>query len=232
MNKNNNKTIKPPRYGSLLPNKSSRARYGVARFNKVTDPVVTSAFSSPPSIVTVSTDGAGAGAFSFPLSPLGLNAYDIVAKVQATVDAPHLPWLYNTARNFAKYRIVRANVIITGLIGSTSVGNVTCNSTPDYSDTSVNFTSTATGGITFDLASLASKNRVYPLEIDSSWKKITNITSAGSGNNVYTINSINDLIFSCFNLDIKGAAATTNVINLYVEYDVEFSHPIGLGLNG
>jgi hypothetical protein len=235
-NKNNNnnnkrrKLMQPPRFGSVIPSRNL-VNYGIARFSRVTDPIVDSAFASPPIVAQAATDAGGSGAATTALSPIGVTGWDSTGSVKKQVFSPTLPWLYNTSRNFGSYRILAANLVIVGNVCSVVPGTVIIHSSRDWSDTGSTAGVIGSGGVMFELASLAARNRVFPLQIDQTWKKVTAETSKVVSGAMVSVNSVNDLLFTNFTWRINGGPASVNCFTMYVEYDVEFANHIIIGFN-
>lgn len=229
-NMSKKQTIQPPRYGSVVPTRT-RINYGIARFSRVTDPIVVSAFASPPSQVVATSDASGVGSGRIPLCSIGVTGWNTTTSARVQIVSPALPWLYNTSRNFGSFRITQANLVVVGNLGANIPGSGFVHSTRDYSDTGTSVGTIAAGGIIFELAGLAARNKVIPLQIDNSWKKITSETTKVENAALVSVNSINDLLFTSIIWGVTGAPATAGCFTMYVEYDVEFANPMSLGLN-
>jgi hypothetical protein len=90
-----------------------------------------------------------------------------------------------------------------------------------------------------DLATLSRSESSLQLPVDSSWKKVTNLTTV-PGNNVpfignaqtlISVNSVNDLCFSSFSYQVIGGPASTVIGNFFLDYDVEFRDPESQSVN-
>lgn len=69
------------------------------------------------------------------------------------------------------------------------------------------------------------------MNIDTSWKKVSRTTLTLAGTTLYPINSVDDLSICQVSVAIAGSGNTVTVCQFYVEYDVEFKNPVGLGGN-
>lgn len=178
-----------------------------------------------------------------PLAPLGVSGPQLVSAASgsavtintASIESPHLPWLYNTARNFERYRVTRANLVFVGNVGSTSTGRIIMDSTTDYADMLTTSTiANTSGGKGWALASAANKDLRFQMDIDNSWKRVsayTHNTIAAATGYLDIMSSVNDLLFSCLVIVVTGAAASTNIGTVFIEYDVEFKDPITWSAN-
>jgi hypothetical protein len=219
-----------PRNGSVVPVKNRRPNYGIARFNSVTDPVLVSAISDvSPTIATSDATGNASGTIS--INTVGVSGWNTTTNVSVLISQPRLNWLFNTSRNFGRYRILRANLIIVGSVASTVTGIVSIHSGTDFTDYGTGIGYVGPGGYSFDLASLSTKNKTIPLTIDSTWKKVTGVTTGVASGATYAVNSINDLACSQITWNITGAPASTSCFSMYIDYDIEFSNPMSIGYN-
>lgn len=230
-NSRRRRNLNAPRYGSIVPVRRS-LNYNTARFNNVADPLVLSAYAASPAQIVLTSDATGYGRGSIRLAPIGVNAVEFSTGAQTTLESPHLPWMYQTSRNFGSFRILRANLIVVGNTGANVPGSITIHSTRDFSDTSGVVSSVLVGGVQFDVSSLATKNRVIPLQVDSSWKKVTNTTSTAANGIIIPVNSVNDLVFTNITWIVTSGPVDTGIATGYIEYDVEFINPVATGYNG
>jgi len=208
-------------------------------FRNVRDPVVIDANAATPTIANIVTDGGGNSDTALSFSPLGLQTVkdlDTATPSSQFLETPRLGWLHNTARNFSSYRILRANLVYTSLLGSTATGRIAFYSSTDFAD---GVTLATLGNMpnarVVDLAMGASKEIRYNLTVDSSWKKVSSQTLSivtGYGPNLLlNFNTVNDIIFSQLSVVVAGGPVSSAVGSLSIEYDVEFKGPIGIGLN-
>jgi len=164
------------------------------------------------------------------LSPLGIGGQKTADGTVSLVETPHLPWLYQTARNFELYRVTSARACFVANSSTTATGNFSVVSSPDYSDGAAS--SFATNPTGYPMSGLANKDVKVPLRVDTSWKKVSYVTMQlyGAGTNAlnYAINTVNDLSVGCFTVSMNS---TTTVGLIYIEYDVEFKNPINNLLN-
>lgn len=219
----------------------SAQKNAIAAYRNVRDPITTNALSASPAMFSATTNSLGAWSNQFILAPLGVNGVVIVSAAagspstfqSASIFSPLLPWLYNTSRNFERYRVTRAVLIFVSNVGSTTTGQLMMDTTTDSQDLTTPATaSTSSGGKVFDLATASSKELRFQCDVDSSWKKVSNQTYATYNTNTLSIgNSVNDLLFTCPVLAINGGPASTAVGNFYVEYDVQFRDPISFAAN-
>jgi len=237
-NKNNTnnggrRTTRPPRQGSILPNKTNnKIIYSSSRFTNVLDPVVLNTYASPSVMSTISSDPDGTGHVHVILTARGLNAYSTATSTQVAIDASRLPWLATTSRNFGSYRITRANLILVGNVGSTVPGKFTVKTSRDYEDKGTAFSVASTAGNVYDIASLANRNKSIPLRINTDWKKVTDITTASSiAGVVAVVNSANDLTIGTYQIVLVGATPSIPIMDMYIDYDVEFANPMSVGYN-
>lgn len=211
-------------------------------YRKIRDPVCQDATAATPSMIPVTTNGTGLVSFVAAFAPLGIQVPTLTVTAGSlsannTVwDAPHCPWLNNNARNFERYRVLNATLIFVGNVGSTTIGSLTVTSTTDVSDyvRGIVTPATSTGGKTVNLASASTREQRFPLDVDSSWKKVSASTlycTNGSVQTLYPFNSFNDLLFTAIDVYVTGGPATTNVGSFYLEYDVEFKDPTSFVIN-
>lgn len=208
-------------------------------FRNVRDPVVVDANSPNAVIANITTDAGGNSDTAISFSPLGLQSVKNLNGATPSSDfleAPRLGWLHNTARNFSSYRVLRANLVYTSLLGSTATGRIGFYSSTDFAD---GVTTSTLGNMpnarVVDLAMGASKEIRYNLAVDSSWKKVSSqtlsIVNAYGPLFLLNFNTVNDLIFSQLSVVVAGGPVSSAVGSLAIEYDVEFKGPIGIGLN-
>jgi len=223
--------------------KKNKAKKPQHVFNNIRDVVVADASNgASPNIYQLVSDPSGNGTLGLSLSPFGYQTVTGTASsatgplnfASTQSIAPVLPWLYNQARNFEGYRVTNATLIIVGNVGSTATGRISVVSSRDYVDYGVNHgIALAVGGITFDISTLSTKERRFPLDVDSSWKICSSRTAAilSGGQAFVPVNSVNDLLFTNFDIDVAGASASTILATFNVEYTVEFRGPISYGAN-
>lgn len=238
-------TMNKSRASGSNANKAPRAQH---LFRKIRDPVVADASSgSSPAAYAVAVNSSGDynGNLSFcPFGYRGLSTANAVAGQPTTFseyvsENAHLPWLYNQARNFERYRILNATLVVVGNVGSTATGRMVLQSSTDLADIlGSNTVGLSSGGKVIDLAILASKDQRFPLDVDSSWKKcssrlyVFNSTATGA----IPVSTVNDLMFSGLNCTVvggtsNGTSAAFTAANFFLEYDVEFRDPIAYGAN-
>lgn len=214
-------------------------------FRRIRDPMVSNAASSSPSPVSLVSDATGNGSLTYTLSPLGIKGLSgsvtgsVVGFDTALFYSPYFPFLYNQARNFERYRILNATLIVVGNVGSTATGRIIVDSSTDMADNTSPVTiGTSTGGIVFDLASLATRDKRIQLDVDTSWKKVSaqtfNIVN-GLGT-ALAVSSGNDLSFTSIYISLvaatqAGSLGVFTAANFFLEYDVEFRDPISYGVN-
>jgi hypothetical protein len=212
-------------------------------YRNVRDPVINDATTNPPSIQALTTDSSGNLITNFPFAPLGVTSVVLsspsgggtVTVNPAAIAGPKLPWLYNTAKNFERFRVTRAVLIVVGNLGQTVTGRIMLGSTTDFNDllTATNL-GASSGNKIFDLSSLASREARFNMDVDTAWKKC----SAGSlvasplySNLVLSVGTMNDQLFTCSIINVSSGPASTNVGNMFLEYDVEFKDPIAWQVN-
>jgi len=192
-----------------------------------------------PSVANIVTDAGGNCDIALSFSPLGVQTVkDLNGATPSSefLETPRLGWLHNTARNFSSYRILRANLVYTSLLGSTATGRIAFYSSTDFAD---GVTLATLGNMpnsrVVDLAMGASKEIRHNLAVDSSWKKVSSqtlsIVTAYGPLLLLNFNTVNDLIFSQLSVVVAGGPVSSAVGSLAIEYDVEFKGPIGIGLN-
>lgn len=186
---------------------------------------------------TITTDGGGFSSGYQTLAPQGIDATYLSSGAFAyTVHTyTHLAWLRSMSANFEEYRVTNAVLLVVGNVGSTTSGRMAVMSSPDPADSgNTTFSLLAVGGTTFDLATLAGREKRVPLKIDSGWKKIskrTNEITGGSSDTITPINTVSDLAFTSIRVAVSGAPASTLVCTFNLVYDVEFRHPISSTVN-
>lgn len=229
-------------------NTQNSARKPQHLFRRIRDPLVTDASNGAnPSAIALTADANGNGTATYALSPFGISGFIANATTatgpinftSAVYYSPNLPWLFNQARNFERYRVLNATLIVIGNVGSSATGRMVVDSSTDLADNVTAVTvGLSTGGIVFDVASLAGKERRFQVDVDSSWKKCSSRTALVSNNGslLMTTSSANDLLFTNIYFSVNGATAagttgTFTVANFMLEYDVEFRDPISYGAN-
>jgi hypothetical protein len=216
--------VRPPLNGTVVPRaKSNVVQYKNVGARAVVDPVCNDVSSSrAPATISTSAGGTAGGRFACGSQKLsGVNTAGAAIQLQAA----HLPWLTSASSNFSMYRISKASLIIVGVSGTTSQGSISIMSSPDFVDTDLAAPTVGdliVGGSQVSLSSLSNANKKIPLRIDSSWKKVSIQTSYLSGTTIVNNASVDDLIFTGFAYSVVGGPASTNVVQFYVEYDVEF----------
>ncbi len=227
-----NKAVKPPTAGSMIPTHNRRkTRYAVVGHRNVADPVLDDA-SGAQNVVIMQSNSSGVANTTICFAPLGIYGVNSSTFAQALFAAPHLPWLYNTSKNFDMYRITRAVLVVSSNLGSTATGDIAIFSSPDASDSATGpLAGVMTGGNNIAVAALAAKNWRVPLNIDTSWKKVSRTTIAANGSTLVASSTIDDLMLCQMNVAIAGAPPSANVCQFYIEYDVEFKGPVSIGAN-
>lgn len=228
--KNNNNKAK----SSKMPKRQAQSL-----FRKVRDPWVQDATASSPSMWNITSASDGTTIFQYPVTVLPVVGVTVTVSgssitwASAPAYSAGLPWLYNQARNFERYRVLNATLIFVSNLGSTATGRLSISTTTDIADLiPAPSIATSTGGKVFDLAQGASKEFRLPMDVDSSWKKVSrNTMITSSGGALASANSINDLIFSAVNVTGVGMPASTTVGNFFIEYDVEFKDPVSWTFN-
>lgn len=209
-------------------------------FRGIRDPVVLDASTGSPAIQSVTSDGSGNYASDQSITPLGVRAPigsvpstgGTVTWSYTTVQGAKHPWLYNQARNFERYRILRYVLIFVSNVGANVTGQVALNSSVDVTDTTSTWASSAsTGGRVFDLSTAATREQRLNCDVDTTWKKVTNTTFVVASNALMVTSSVNDLVATNWFVNVSGAPASTPLGSLYAEYDVEFRDPISYGVN-
>lgn len=230
----NNKGVRPPLNGSVLPSpRKTLVQYRNVGARSVVDPIVgaLSSVSRTPYMASTSSTGISAGKFI--LSPLGVNGIKTDGTT-ATLEPPHLPWLSSTAANFLSYRVTRAVLVVVGNQSAQATGQMSIASSPDCVDVLTAVTSVGdlvTGGVQFPIADLATGNRRIPLRIDSTWKKVSSRATVVVSGNVVQNASMDDLVFTGFQWSVTGGPVSVDLCSFFVEYDVEFKGVAGIGLN-
>lgn len=215
-------------------------------FRGVRDPLVGDASNLAPIALPFTADASGNASYQLILSPLGVTGPQLqmpsstsagtpIAIVPGLIQRPLLPWLYNQSRGFERYRITRARLIFVSNMGSTATGRILMDSTTDYADATTGVTvGTNTGGKVFDLASGAAREFSFNLDIDSTWKKVSNQTFVVASATIMAVtSSINDLQFSTIIVAAIGTSASSGATigSFFLDYDVEFKDPIAYGVN-
>ncbi|APG76478.1 hypothetical protein 3 [Hubei tombus-like virus 4] len=215
-------------YTTEMANKSKKQNKKSIQhlYRGVKDNLVTDARAAS---LSASVPGANA-TVTYCLAPLGFGGQKTADGLVSLVEFPHLPWLYQTSKNFELYRITNAKVCFVANSATTATGNFSVMSSPDYSDgANSSFATNPTG---YPMSGLANRDVKVPLRIDPSWKKVSYVTMQlyGAGTNAinYAINTVNDLCFGSFTVSMNSS---TTVGLIYIEYDVEFKNPINNLMN-
>lgn len=211
------------------------------RYTNVREAVVADAGAGIPKTYDLIVGPDGSGYFTSTLSPRGIvgvrgaqsgaAAGSTITWYYQSLAFAQLSWLYSTSQNFEMYRVTRATLIVVGNLGSNATGRVAVVSSPDgadYSTGDLTFPMVAGGGRVFEVGQLASKDGRLPLDIDSSWKRVSQKTVhiADDGFGITPISTFNDLAFTKIAWRVVGAPANSNVATFTIEYDVEFKNPI------
>jgi hypothetical protein len=226
------KSVAPPRYGSMLPvPKRKNVVYRSQMFRGVVDPVVDDATATVPVTSTFTSSVTGTISNLVLLAPKGVDSIATVGGPSVNVFRPRLPWLYNTGLNFEKVRFSNAKLVVVGNVGSTATGTIAFQSSPDFSDGSINLSTAIVGGASTDAATLSAKNWEIPLDFNTGWMKFSSLTLASSGGNFLPITNVNDIALTTISMAGAGLPNSTTIFRLYVKYDVEFSGPVQIGAN-
>lgn len=211
------------------------------RYTNVRESIVVDAGAGIPKTYDLVVGADGGGYYTCTLSPRGIvgvrgaqsgaAAGSTITWYYQSLAFAQMSWLYSTSLNFEMYRVTRATLIIVGNLGSNATGRVAVASSPDgadYTNSDPAFHVVAGGGRVFEIGQLASKDGRMPLDIDSSWKRVSQKTVhiADDGFGITPISTFNDLAFTKVAWRVVGAPANTNVATLTIEYDVEFKNPI------
>lgn len=218
-------------------------------FRRIRDPFVTDAGNANPTALNLSTDASGNATTYLTVAPLGLRAIQAsnssasgpITFQQVPFIAAPLPWLYGQSRNFERYRMLNATIVVVGSVGSNATGRISLVSTTDYADVNtITNVGLSAGGKVFDIASLSGKEQRFALDVDTSWKKVsaTVVSIGSSGTALLPTSNYNDLIATNVQIGIYGYTASggssvvaTNFLSFFLEYDVEFRDPISFGAN-
>lgn len=186
------------------------------------------------------------------LSPVGLSAAFLSASTTFTqgsfgaVENPHLRKLYNLALDFKYYRVTRGKIIFTPNVGSTTTGQLVMASFRDPMDASTVPQVAYASGPSYRVFNLSNTNKEIsiPMDLDSSWKKITSVLSIPGGSAPFsstagasaliTVNSASDLSFTTFSWLLTNPVANTNSVtygNFSAVYEVEFKGIIDSAIN-
>lgn len=177
---------------------------------------------------------AASGTLSVLISPLGVKAVKVASgpTVSTVPDfIPTLKWLYATSVNFREYRITRAKLVVVGNVASTATGNFNVTSSRDILDIyGTNTPSYSTGPAGVSVASLATRDASFSLNIDSSWKVVSPNTVQVLSDNATFINvhNVGDLAVGAYSIS-NNSNVPLGI--LYMDYDVEFRGPINPTLN-
>lgn len=229
--------------GRALQPRTKKTPQTMRVFRNIREPMVVDARASPLSSYDVTSSSGGGVATYIPLSPLGVAVLQYVSTASGSPVTlnpvsfcnPTLPWLYNQARGFERYRVLRAKLIVVGNSSSTIVGRMAVSSSTDVADvagaSSALTIANSVGGRTFDLSTLATKEQTLALDIDSSWKKVSGATGIAIGPIPLVTSTVNDLCFSNVTFVVAGAPASTLLATFFLDYDVEFKDPISITTN-
>lgn len=197
------------------------------------------------------TAGQTSSSYNFVLSPLGLVCATLVSGVFSNVassfaDFPHLRKLYNLASDFRYYRVTSGKLIFTPNVGSAQIGQVVLASSRDPSDSFTSAQIAYSSGPNYKTFNLSSTNKEtsVPLDIDSSWKKVSAYltvpasTSAMHGNvnntGLVPVSTVADLSFSCVSINVINPVASAFDVNygvVTIEYTVELKGIIDSAVN-
>lgn len=205
-------------------------------FRGIREPLVDSPSSRVVVKIVSGTDGTAS--LGIVLSPLGLQSVKLSSTVFTNfiVAAPRLQWLYNNAQNFGMYRVTRAKLVFVGNTGSTTSGTLNMFGSADPADSDNINTAFVQGpnSRSYDLAQASSKELSIMVPVDTTWKKCSAILSSPSSTDSTVFipyASVADLAFGVIQVQAVSAPASTNLGNLFLDYDVEFKDPMSLALN-
>lgn len=215
----------------------------IVSYSNVRDPLVGDASFNSTTQIDIVTDSTGAAKIgTVYLSPFGVQVPVLTSTSSGSAvsigfpfaDGPHLPWLYNMARNFQFYRITRATLIFVSNVSTNATGKVLLSSANDAADQTAIAFSRSTGEKSFSLAVAGSREQRHNCFIDSTWKpctsKIANSIASVGGSLVPT-NTVQGITFSSIFCIATGAPVSTTIGSLFCEYDVQFKDPIAYTQN-
>lgn len=192
-------------------------------------------------VAAIISAGQTSSSYNFVLSPLGLTCATLAAGVYSSgvnynADFPHLRKLFNLSQDFRYYRVLSGKLIFTPNVGSTQAGQVVLNSSRDPSDVLTSAQIAYSSGPnykTFNL-SMVNKDIFVPLDVDSSWKKVSSILSIpasatamhGNTNNtgLVPMATVADLAFSSVGVNVINPTTQSIDVSygiITIEYDVE-----------
>lgn len=196
----------------------------------------------------VTTDASGTSSSGFALSPLGLTASSLssgafVAGSTGNVDPPHLRKLFNLASDFRMYRVLSGKLVFVPNYGANVTGQLALSSSRDVADSGNSAQIAYASAANYRVFNLSQVNKEFsiPLDVDSSWKKVTSVLSVP--NNVppflgpvstavsIHVNTTNDLCFTSVACTVNTGPASASVGVLVVDYEVEFKGLIDSAVN-
>jgi len=162
------------------------------------------------------------------------------------VDPPHLRKLFNLAIDFKYYRVLSGKLIFVPNYGSTQSGQIIMSSSKDIGDASQTAQAAYSSSANYRTFNLSQVNKdiAIPLDVDSSWKKVTSALSlpgqtapfngtAGAAT-IIPVNTVNDLCFTGISMTVTNPNTVASPVNygvFMVSYEVEFKGLIDSAVN-
>jgi hypothetical protein len=201
---------------------------------------------------TIIPANATSSNYQFALCPVGLTSAVLssgafVNGTAGNIDPPHLRKLFNLAVDFRYYRVLSGKLIWTPSVGSNQTGLIVLSSSRDPGDSSFAAQAAYSSGPNYKTVNLSAVNKEVsiPLDVDSTWKKVSGVLSCPggtapfqgttTGSALVNTNSVSDVCFSSVSVNIINATTSSAQVNyglLAVEYDVEFKGVIDAAVNG
>nr|WON42284.1 hypothetical protein [Actinidia tombus-like virus] len=161
------------------------------------------------------------------------------------IEPPHLRKFYNMSVDFKSYRVLSGKVVFTPNVGSTTTGQLVMASYRDPMDSTVVPQVAFASGPNYRVFNLSQTNKEIsiPLDIDPSWKKVTDILTyprsspwggSSTAGTFVTVNSASDLCFSSFCWLLVNPVQSANEVkygNFSVVIEVEFKGLIDSAIN-
>jgi hypothetical protein len=226
-------------------NQSSRIKRDTMRTKVTEQLVVGTSGAAGTTSVSALTNSSGNFSCGYILNPTGLTSATLASGVWTAgtvgnTDPPHLRKLNNMSVDFMYYRVLGGKLNFVPNVGTTQQGVVVLASSRDAIDAGISAQVAYASSNTYKTFNLsAGKTFSIPLDVDSSWKKISSVLTlpgnsvpfTGASSQVVPCNSVNDLSFSSVMCTINGAGSVVSAGFLTVEYEVEFKGVIDSAVN-
>jgi len=192
-------------------------------------------------VATLTSSSGGTANYAAVVCPLGLSGAKLTSGLFTSGNVFHSPplrGLFNKCVDFQWYRITRAKLVFVGSVGSTATGTLTLAGYTDPVDCGIITTSaylSSASTKSFDISTLSSKEASVPVPVDTSWKKVSAVTTEAyntypfvqsDASGVSVLNTVADLSVGGISVSIVNAGSAVLIGTVYLDYDLELRGPI------